>query len=80
MYLLFINRFSPCLALTVNRLNINATDQLKNADSVIYDLVYIIEFDSTSRSIINVYLREGLCKFYNLLNFISSIFFRYCIY
>jgi len=42
----------------VNCLNINATDQLTNAHGVIYDLVYIIEFDSTSRSIINVYLRQ----------------------
>jgi len=40
-------------------LNINATDQLTNAHGVIYDLVYIIEFDSTSRSIINVYLRQN---------------------
>lgn len=57
------SRFSPCLALTVNRLNINANDQLINAQGVIYDLCYIIEFDSTSRSIVNVYLQEGLFDF-----------------
>lgn len=53
-------RFSPCLALTVNRLNINATDQLITSQGITYELCYIIEFDSTSRSIINVYLQQGL--------------------
>ncbi len=69
-------RFSPCLALTVNRLNINATDQLTNAQGIIYDLIYIIEFDSTSRSIINVYLRQGLfCFFLFKIVHQSSLFF-----
>jgi hypothetical protein len=55
---LTFKQFSSCLALTVNRLNINATDQLINAQGVIYELSYIIEFDSILRSIINVYLSE----------------------
>lgn len=53
------SRLSPCLALAVNRLNINANEQLINTQGVTYDLIYIIEFDSVSRSIVNVYLREG---------------------
>ncbi|UJR36982.1 hypothetical protein I4U23_029690 [Adineta vaga] len=52
-------RSSPCLALIVNRLNITSDDHLINAQGVTYELVYIIELDSTSRSIINVYLRES---------------------
>ncbi|CAF2463107.1 unnamed protein product [Rotaria sp. Silwood2] len=55
---LIFKQLSPCLALTVNRLNINATDQLTNAQGVAYELCYVIEFDSISRSIINVYLRQ----------------------
>ncbi|CAF3341923.1 unnamed protein product [Rotaria socialis] len=51
-------QFSPCLALTVNRLNINATEQLLTAQGITYELSYIIEFDSASRSITNVYLRQ----------------------
>ncbi|CAF0949123.1 unnamed protein product [Adineta ricciae] len=49
---------SPCLALTVNRLNITPTEQLTNAQGAVYELVYIIELDSASRTIINVYLRK----------------------
>lgn len=41
-------------------MNINANDQLINVQGVIYDLCYVIEFDSTSGSILNVYLQEGL--------------------
>lgn len=52
------NKFSSCLALTVNRIDINATDHLRNSQGSIYDLVYVIEFDRTSRSIVNVYQRE----------------------
>ncbi|CAF1090227.1 unnamed protein product [Rotaria sp. Silwood1] len=55
---LTFKQFSPCLALIVNRLNINATDQLTNAQGITYELCYVIEFDSLSRSIINVYLRQ----------------------
>ncbi|CAF0943935.1 unnamed protein product [Adineta steineri] len=49
---------SPCLALTVNCLNVKPTDQLTNIQGVVYDLVYIIQLDLTSSSIINVYLRQ----------------------
>ncbi|CAF1289946.1 unnamed protein product [Adineta ricciae] len=49
---------SPCLALTVSRLNITPTEQLTNAQGAVYELVYIIELDSASRTIINVYLRK----------------------
>ncbi|CAF0752178.1 unnamed protein product [Rotaria sordida] len=55
---LTFKQFSPCLALIVNHLNINATDQLTNSQGVTYELCYIIEFDSLLRSIINVYLRQ----------------------
>ena len=50
------------------RLNINATDQLTNPQGVTYTLSYVIEFDSTSRSIINVYLRESLLSIFSLLH------------
>ncbi|CAF1057149.1 unnamed protein product [Rotaria sp. Silwood1] len=53
-------KFSPCLALTVNRLHINAKDQLINTQGIIYDLIYIIEFDQTLCSILNVYQQQDI--------------------
>ena len=45
--------------MAVNRLNIHATYQLATTQGVTYELAYAIEFDSTSRAIKNVYLRQG---------------------
>lgn len=58
LFIVLSCRCSPCLALTVQRLDIKATDQLSNVQGTIYDLAYVIEFDPTSRSITNVYLRQ----------------------
>jgi len=55
---LTFKQFSPCLALTVNRLNVTADEQLVNSQGTIYELTYLIEFDASSRSILNVYLRQ----------------------
>ncbi|CAF1169299.1 unnamed protein product [Rotaria sordida] len=57
---LTFKQFSPCLALTVNRLHINIKDQLINTQGIIYDLIYIIEFDQTLHSILNVYQRQDI--------------------
>lgn len=62
IYFFFLHRFSPCLALTVNRLNVTADEQLVNSQGTIYELTYLIEFDASSRSILNVYLRQGLSR------------------
>lgn len=71
-------RFSPCLALTVNRLNISADEQLVNHQGKIYALIYIIEFDSSSRSVLNVYLHQGQLKdeWNRSELMVSSLFFR----
>ncbi|CAF4352561.1 unnamed protein product, partial [Rotaria sp. Silwood2] len=57
---LTFKKFSPCLALTVNRLHINAKDQLIDTQGNTYELIYIIEFDRTLRSILNVYQRHDI--------------------
>jgi len=58
--------FKQCnasLALAVNRLDAKPTDQLTNSQGLVYELVYIIEFDPNLRTILNVYLRQGLFFF-----------------
>lgn len=53
--------FKQCnasLALAVNRLDVKCTDQLTNSQGVVYELVYIIEFDMNLKTILNVYLRQ----------------------
>ncbi|CAM4794099.1 unnamed protein product [Rotaria magnacalcarata] len=55
-----LNRLSPCLALTVNRLHINVNDSFIHTQGVTYDMIYIIEFDVTLRSILNVHQRQDI--------------------
>ncbi|CAF3332429.1 unnamed protein product [Rotaria socialis] len=53
-------KLSPCLALTVNRLHINVNDRFIHTQGVTYDMIYIIEFDVTLHSILNVYQRQDI--------------------
>lgn len=53
-------RFSSCLALIVNQLDIRTLDSLTTTtQGVTYDLIYIIQLDNILRSIISVYQRDN---------------------
>ncbi|CAF1184476.1 unnamed protein product [Rotaria sordida] len=56
-----LNDYSNILQNILNHIHtLNAKDQLINTQEIIYDLIYIIEFDRTLHSILNVYQRQDI--------------------